>query len=124
MYVKHEKTPIYGVKCRYRENGHDGIPYKFVHNAVIHTYQRFHLAKIGINEIEVEADSITVYDLLIRAENQIEKKFIDQLIDTEQQIISGTMILINGRNVIHLDNINSIVRSDDEISIFPPGGGG
>jgi len=79
---------------------------------------------LGINEIEVEADSITVYDLLIRAEKQIEKKFIDQLIDTEQQIISGTMILINGRNVIHLDNINSIVRSDDEISIFPPGGGG
>ncbi len=82
---------------------------------------RIHL---GINEVEIETASISIYELLLKAEKQIGKKFLDQLIDAEMEILPGTMILINGRNIYHLDKINSIVQDGDEISIFPPGGGG
>lgn len=82
---------------------------------------RMHL---GINEIEIKTKSVSIYELLMKAEKQINKKFIDQLINNNKQILPGTMILINGRNIFHLDKLNSIVRDCDEISIFPPGGGG
>jgi len=79
---------------------------------------------LGINEIEVEAASVSIYELILKAEKLISKKFLDQLIDEKRQILQGTMILINGRNIVHLDGINSNVQEGDEISIFPPGGGG
>ena len=82
---------------------------------------RMHL---GINELEVEAASVSIYELILKAEKQIGKRFLDQLINDEMQILPGTMILINGRNIYHLDKINSIVQDCDEICIFPPGGGG
>ena len=79
---------------------------------------------LGFNEVEVKADSITIYELILQTEKQIEKKILNQLIDSEMQILPGTMILINGRNIYHLDKLNSIVQDGDEICIFPPGGGG
>jgi len=82
---------------------------------------RMHL---GINEMEIEAASVSIYELILKVEKQIGKKFLDQLIDAEMEILPGTMILINGRNIFHLDKINSIVQDEDEICIFPPGGGG
>ena len=79
---------------------------------------------LGINQVEIETDSISIYELILKAEQQINQKFIDQLLDKNKQILPGTMILINGRNIVHLDGINSIMQDGDEISIFPPGGGG
>jgi sulfur-carrier protein len=79
---------------------------------------------LGINEVEIKADSTSVYDLFLKTEMQIGKKFIDQLLNEDKQIIPGTMILINGRNIFHLDKLESIILDGDEISIFPPGGGG
>ena len=82
---------------------------------------RMHL---GINAVEIEAASVSIYELILKVEKQIGKRFLDQLIDEKKHILSGTMILINGRNIVHLEGINSIVKNSDEISIFPPGGGG
>ncbi|NQV17583.1 MAG: MoaD family protein [Armatimonadetes bacterium] len=79
---------------------------------------------LGINEVELQIDSISIYELLMQTEEQIGKKFLDQLIDAEMQILPGTMILINGRNIFHLNKLNSVVQDGDEICIFPPGGGG
>ena len=79
---------------------------------------------LGINELEVEAAPVSIYELILKVEKQIEKKFLAQLINAERQILPGTMILINGRNIFHLDKIDSIVQDGDEICIFPPGGGG
>jgi len=79
---------------------------------------------LSINEVEIKADSIIIYDLFLKTEQQIGKKFLYLLIDENKQIIPSTIILINGRNVFHLDKLNSLVECDDEISIFPPGGGG
>ncbi|MFC1898553.1 MoaD family protein [Candidatus Cloacimonadota bacterium] len=82
---------------------------------------RMHL---GINEVEIKADSIPIFELLQKTENQINQEFLEQLITEDRQIIPGTMILINGRNIFHLNKLDSVVSDGDEISIFPPGGGG
>lgn len=80
--------------------------------------------QLGVNEIEIDSKIVSVYQLLQKAEKQIGKKFLRLLIDAEEEILAGTMILINGRNIFHLDKLNSKVRDGDEISIFPAGGGG
>ena len=79
---------------------------------------------LGINEVKIETASVSIYELILKVEKQIGKKILDQLINSEMEILPGTMILINGRNIVHLEGINSIVQNGDEISIFPPGGGG
>lgn len=79
---------------------------------------------LGINEIEIDAAELSIYALLQKVETILDKKFIFKLIDKHKQIIPGTMILINGRNIWHLSQLDSIATDGDEISIFPPGGGG
>jgi len=79
---------------------------------------------MGINLIEINANSISIEKLLKKTEKQINKKLLYQLVNENHQIINGTMILINGRNIYHLDKLNSIAIDGDEVSIFPPGGGG
>ncbi|MCF7858605.1 MAG: MoaD family protein [Candidatus Cloacimonetes bacterium] len=82
---------------------------------------RLHL---GINEIQIEADKISIYDLLQIAEKQLDKLLLHLLINADYEIIPGTMILINGRNIFHLKKLDTIVQDGDVVSIFPPGGGG
>jgi molybdopterin synthase sulfur carrier subunit len=40
------------------------------------------------------------------------------------EITAGTIILINGKNIYHLDMLNSIVKDNDVVALFPPGAGG
>ena len=82
---------------------------------------RMHL---GINEVELDTKQTSIFKLMQKAEKKINSEFINLLIDDDKQVIHGTMILINGRNIVHLDGLNSIVIEGDEINIFPPGGGG
>ena len=51
------------------------------------------------------------------------KDLTSELIE-DQKIISGTIILLNGRNIFHLNKLDTIVKDGDDIDIFPPGGGG
>lgn len=39
-------------------------------------------------------------------------------------IKKGTLLLVDGRNAIFLDGLDTPVDADQEISFFPPGGGG
>ncbi|MBN1333548.1 MAG: MoaD family protein [Synergistales bacterium] len=42
----------------------------------------------------------------------------------DRTLIAGTMILVNGRHVCHLNGLDTPLRDDDTVSIFPPAGGG
>lgn len=79
---------------------------------------------LGINEIKIDEDKIPIYDLLLVAQKQIDKIFLNLLVNSDKMIIPATIILINGRNIFHLEKLDSIVQDGDVISIFPPGGGG
>ena len=36
----------------------------------------------------------------------------------------GTIILVDGFNVLHLDGLNTMIDKDSMVSVFPPNGGG
>jgi molybdopterin synthase sulfur carrier subunit len=37
---------------------------------------------------------------------------------------AGTIILVNRRNILHLEKLETPVRSGDVVAFFPPGAGG
>ena len=52
------------------------------------------------------------------------KNFLFKLLDENEKIKRGTLILINGRNILDTDGLDTIVRDGDTVALFPPGGGG
>ena len=80
--------------------------------------------EIGLSEIDLEFSSGTIHKLFQEAEKKIDKQFLDQLIDEDLNTQRGTIILLNGRNIVHLKGMNTEVKAGDELHIFPPGGGG
>ena len=81
------------------------------------------LLKLKETSVEIE-NNITIRDLLEKLQSKIDGKFIDKLIDQRGNIIPGTIILVNKKNIFHLNLLNTIVNDNDEVVIFPPGAGG
>ena len=42
----------------------------------------------------------------------------------KRQLEKGYMILVNGKNIEHLQGLDTPLSDDDTVSIFPPAGGG
>lgn len=75
-------------------------------------------------QVRVSVDELSVFELLQQCETKVSNPFLSKLVDEEGNIKSGTMILVNGQNVLHLQGLRTIVRNGADIAIFPPGGGG
>jgi sulfur-carrier protein len=52
------------------------------------------------------------------------KKFTSLLLDDSGCLNQGIIILVNGRNVHFLNNLDTLLEKEDTVSIFPPLGGG
>ncbi len=74
-------------------------------------------------EIEIDANNISVLNLLQKISEKTNKDLLNEIIEAEK-LIQGTIILLNGRNIFHLKKLNTTVKNGDNIDIFPPGGGG
>ena len=75
------------------------------------------------NEIDIIADNTSIYNVIIKIEELTNKDLRSELVE-DHEIISGTIILVNGRNIFHLDKLNTVIKDGDNIDIFTPGGGG
>lgn len=75
-------------------------------------------------QIRILAEEKSVLELLQYCEEKISKPFIYKLLDKDGTILPGTMILVNGRNVFHLQGPQTIIRNGANVAIFPPAGGG
>jgi sulfur-carrier protein len=65
----------------------------------------------------------TIADVL--AELLRRKRGLDGLIlDAEGNVIPHVSVFLNGRDIRHLDGLESRLENDSEISIFPPVAGG
>ncbi len=64
-------------------------------------------------------DEITIFELLKQCEAQLSKSFLDRLFEKDGNLISGTMILVNGQNILHLRGINTVVRNGADVALFP-----
>jgi molybdopterin synthase sulfur carrier subunit len=65
-----------------------------------------------------------VGQLLQRIQRQLPTPFLHKLLDDNGELIPGTIILINRRNILHLDKLETPVQEDDVVAFFPPGAGG
>ncbi len=81
--------------------------------------------KLGISEVEVEADNITLQELIHRTKEALNNDLVVQkVLDDKGQLRRGTNILVNGQNIMKLDNMDTIIKNDDVVGLFPFGGGG
>lgn len=78
---------------------------------------------MNMSEIEFEFDKITIFELIKHITEFTDKDLFNELIQNNK-VKPATMILLNGRNIYHLNKLHTIVCNGDIIDIFPPGGGG
>ncbi|ALS22993.1 MULTISPECIES: ubiquitin-like small modifier protein 1 [Paenibacillus] len=48
----------------------------------------------------------------------------DEVFDHERKLKPFVHVFINGRNIIHLDGLNTPVSGEDQFALFPPVAGG
>ncbi len=80
-------------------------------------------------EIEINPSrELSVPELLEQAETVIEeklsKKFIWKLLEADGTLKRGTIIMINGKNILDSKGLSCTISDGDVIALFPPGGGG
>jgi len=78
--------------------------------------EKFELASIGEDE--------TIEQLLQRLQQQISTPFLQKLLDEQGEMFPGTIIMINRRNIHHLEKLETPIQDGDVVALFPPGAGG
>lgn len=79
--------------------------------------------RLGAQAIEIESDELSVLELLLLAEKKTGQNFLEELLDREKGLLTGTMILINGENIRLRQNLETLVRGGDTVDLFSAGGG-
>ncbi len=76
----------------------------------------------GSKEIEIEHFE-TLHELLNKLCEIYGLKFKKRIFK-DDALSDEIIILVNGRNIVHLSNLDTKLEADDEISIFPVVAGG
>ena len=66
----------------------------------------------------------TIGSLLAKTREKAGIDFLHKLVDDTGELKTGTMILLNGKNIFHLNKMNTPIEDGDTVDLFPPGGGG
>jgi molybdopterin converting factor small subunit len=74
--------------------------------------------------VEVAGDDLTIMTLLSLAEEKTGKSFLNELLDQNQGLLTGTIILINGENIRLAQGLQTRVQAGDSVALFSPAGGG
>ncbi len=82
---------------------------------------------VGEKEIlmEFESEKVTVRDLLERLVNCYGREFREYVFDMVSGEVRGHLqLLVDGRNVVSLDGLDTELRDGSVFAIIPPVGGG
>jgi molybdopterin synthase sulfur carrier subunit len=80
--------------------------------------------KLGVGKLSVQAENpMSVRQLLHRISEELDHDILPYLLDENDGIRPGTMILVGGKNIHHLDGLDTVIE-DSDVAIFPPSGGG
>ncbi|MEW9052782.1 MAG: ubiquitin-like small modifier protein 1 [Neobacillus sp.] len=73
--------------------------------------------------VEVQSEGKRVIDVL---DSMVEMfpDLKDELFNAEKELLPFVHVFINGRNIIHLEGLQTIVKEDDQFALFPPVAGG
>ena len=80
--------------------------------------------RLGTAAIEIEANGVSLLELLALAEAQVGQRFLDELLDRKTGLLDGTMVLVNGENVRLKQHLETRVNAGDTVGLFSPAGGG
>jgi len=81
---------------------------------------------LNLKEIEINLTSSESYTIGQLLEDLIDKfpTLQAEIFNEDKTIRRMTHILVNGRNIIHLQGLETDIKSTDEIALIPPVGGG
>lgn len=78
----------------------------------------------GVSSVEVETSGpVPMRSLIDLASEKTTPQLKADLLDGPD-IKKGTLLLVDGRNVLFLDGLDTMVEAGQVIAFFPPGGGG
>jgi len=80
--------------------------------------------RVHASAVEIDGDGLPVHELLILVEKKTGQRFLDELLDGEKGLLTGTMILVNGENIRLRQNLETLVHDGDSVDLFSPAGGG
>ena len=81
--------------------------------------------KLGISEVDVDVDEIPLKELIFKVKEILNNDIVVQKVMMEDgSLRRGTNVLVNGHNILSLDRLDTIIKADDVVSLFPAGGGG
>lgn len=79
---------------------------------------------LGRGTVSLEFDEPpTVGELVAAVSEEVGEDISPWLVSENGEILMGTMILLEGKNILHLNGMETLVTVDS-VSIFPPAGGG
>ena len=79
----------------------------------------------GTDEVDVDVDQIDILGLLTKIKDILNDDIIfNKVIETDGTLRKGIIFLVNSQNILDMDNLNTVVKDTDVVSIFPPAGGG
>jgi sulfur-carrier protein len=73
--------------------------------------------------VEVNPEGQRVIDVLERMVEMF-PDLKDEIFTPEKKLLPFVHVFINGRNIIHLDDLDTIVKETDQFALFPPVAGG
>lgn len=74
--------------------------------------------------VEIAGDDLTIMALLRLAEEKTGQSFLDELLDRERGLLTGTIILVNGENIRSREGLETRIKDGDHVDLFSPAGGG
>jgi sulfur-carrier protein len=87
--------------------------------------------KLGLRQLHysLPEDGATVLDVLHLLQKSACERHLDvdvfyELLEEDGSIRPGTIILINGKNVLHAEGLHTRLPKGCTVSMFPPSGGG
>lgn len=89
--------------------------------------QFFSLLRMLLKQERIELPAVgdeTVAQLLVRLQQQLPIPFLHKLLNEDGSMHAGTIILVNRKNIHHLEGLQTPVCDDDVVAMFPPGAGG
>lgn len=75
---------------------------------------------VSLSPIKEPESISSILDQLI---NKFPKMY-DELFTNDKQLKPLVHVFINGKNIIHLNGLDSTVKTTDQIALFPPVAGG
>jgi sulfur-carrier protein len=73
--------------------------------------------------VEVQSEGKRVIDVLDRMVEMF-PDLKDEIFNAEKELLPFVHVFINGRNIIHLEGLQTIVKETDQFALFPPVAGG